>query len=103
MEVKEIIKEFTKNKLKDLEKCINTLKVGEPSCDADIQNIILENYKIMRNSSNFLYYYMLLELNIINHKKYSKEYDYETVEEIEENLLENYNQYLSAKEKILND
>ena len=58
----------------------------------------------METVSYFLYYYNLMELNIENFKKYSKpsNYDKETMEMVESQLLFNKSEYDNALKKIKN-
>ena len=104
MSIKQIIKEFEENKIDILYKAQRIISVGQPSLMCDVEDIVRDNDKRMSLVSWFLYYYGLIESNIKNYKEYSKpsNFDKETLEMIEENLIVNKQQYDNAVESIRN-
>lgn len=104
MDIKQTIKWFEDNKLEHLEKAQKTISIGKPSLGCDLNQIIKENDQRMDAVSYFLYYYQLIEMDIKNYKFYSKpsNYDEETIQTIEEQMISNYEQYENALENINN-
>lgn len=102
MDIKEIIKWFNDNKIEDLEIARKFVIVSEPSLDCDIGELIRDNDMRMNTISMFLYYYQLLEINILNYKKYSKAsaYDKETLDIIYEQITYNIEEYKNIIDKI---
>lgn len=103
MEIKQIIKEFEKNKLEHLERARMIITVGEPSIGCDVEEIVIDNDERMNLVSWFLSVYYLMEVNIKNYKDYSKpsNYDKETIEMIQEQIQYNNQQYNLVVEKLL--
>lgn len=103
-QTQEIINSFKKNKLKDLSMTQKIISVSEPSIGCNVNELIIDDAKRMETVSYFLYYYNLMELNIENFKKYSKpsNYDKETMEMVESQLLFNKSEYDNALKKIKN-
>lgn len=102
MNIKQIIKWFEDNKIEHIEKARKTICVGNPSFGCDLNEMVKEDNERMDAVSYFLYYYQLMEMNIKNHKNYSKpsNYDEETIIIIEEQILSNYEQYEKALKNI---
>ena len=102
--MKEEIKWFEKNKLEFLKRAREIICIGNPSLGCDLNQLIKENDERMSAVSWFLYYYILLEINIKNYKEYSKPSNYhaETLESIEESFISNKIQFNAAWENILN-
>lgn len=66
--------------------------------------MIKEDDQRMDSVSYFLYYYQLIEMNIKNYKFYTKpsNYDEETIQMIEEQMISNYEQYKNTLENMSN-
>jgi hypothetical protein len=104
IKLKKYAKWFEENKLEILGKVQEIINVGAPALGCDVEQLIIENDKRMNAASWVLYYYILIEANIKNHKEYSKpsNYDEETLLQIEEIFQFNKQQFELALENLNN-
>lgn len=95
---KDIIKKFNKSKLEDLSQLEKILTIGSPRFGANSNELIEETDNIIRLARAFIYYYRMLEMSIINLKKYKDDED--TLQNIYELVEESYNSYIKIVELI---
>lgn len=93
-----ILKEFNRTKLEDLDLIEKILTSTPPKFGASVNELIEENDIKMNLCKSFIYYYRLLELSIINLKKYKNDKD--TLENINEMITEYYKQYNKLLEEL---